>query len=85
MGNGPAWDGALIQIPWYVYVYTGNTHILDANYAAMKKYIDFLTGISEDNIVDYGLGDWNSPDRPNADYECPTAFISDGLYRSFER
>lgn len=79
-GNGPAWDSALIQIPWHVYVYTGNKHILSVNYGAMKKYMEFLAGIAEDNIVDYGLGDWNSPDRPNADYECPTAFTGTAYY-----
>lgn len=79
-GNGPAWDGALIQLPWYVYVYTGNKHILAANYNAMKKYMNFLDGIAVKNIVNYGLGDWNSPDRANDDYKCPAAFSGTAYY-----
>jgi len=57
-GNGPAWDYALIILPWKTYVYTGDLEILQKYYPAMKKYIEFLSGTAEDYIVHWGLGDW---------------------------
>jgi len=57
-GNGPAWDYALIALPWKTYVYSGNTKILETYYPAMRKYIEFLSGTTEDYIIRWGLGDW---------------------------
>jgi len=57
-GNGPAWDYALIILPWNMYKYSGDKQMLEKYYPAMKKYIDFLSGTTEDYIVRWGLGDW---------------------------
>jgi alpha-L-rhamnosidase len=57
-GNGPAWDYALIILPWKSYVYKGDKEMLEKYYPFMKKYIEFLSGTTEDFIVRWGLGDW---------------------------
>ncbi len=57
-GNGPAWDSAFILIPWYVYIYTGKTDIIEENYERMKRYVEFLGTMCEGYITGYGLGDW---------------------------
>ncbi len=57
-GNGPAWDSALVLIPWYVYTYCGDQRILSDRYDAMKKYVDYVQGKSDGLIADFGLGDW---------------------------
>ena len=57
-GSGPAWDSAFILIPWYVYLYTGDTTAIHAHYDAMKRYIDFCASMATDHIVSFGLGDW---------------------------
>ncbi len=57
-GNGPAWDSALLLIPWYQYVYSGDLGILDEAYDAMKRYVNFLGTRAEDHLVSWGLGDW---------------------------
>lgn len=62
-GSGPAWDSALILIPWYVYVYTGDDSIIKKHYQAMKKYIDYCTLMADDHIASFGLGDWCHADR----------------------
>ena len=62
-GNGPAWDSAFILIPWYIYLYTGDSTAITTHYDAMKKYVDYLTFMAEDHIVSIGLGDWCHPDR----------------------
>lgn len=57
-GNGPAWDNAYILIPWYLYVYSGDTRILSKHYDQMKRYVDFLGTVADQHIVRWGLGDW---------------------------
>ncbi len=57
-GYGPAWDGAYIWLPWYMYVYSGDARVLSTHYESMKMSIAFMTGKAEDHILDIGLGDW---------------------------
>ena len=57
-GNGPAWDSALVTIPWMLYVYQGDIQILQKAYPAMAKYVDYMTSRASTNILSHGLGDW---------------------------
>lgn len=57
-GNGPAWDYALIILPWKTWLYSGDKQILEKNYPSMKRYMEFLAGTTDDYIVRWGLGDW---------------------------
>jgi alpha-L-rhamnosidase len=57
-GEGPAWEGAILVIPWFVYLHTGDAGILTNNYSAMKAYVNYETSVASGNIVSYGLGDW---------------------------
>ncbi len=74
-GNGPAWDSALLLIPWYTYLYRGDRRILEANYEPMRRYVDYLSGRAEDSIVKIGLGDW-AP----AKTKTPNTITSTGYY-----
>jgi alpha-L-rhamnosidase len=57
-GNGPAWDSALVIVPWMLYVYQGDRHALENAYPAMMRYVDYMTSRSKDGLVSHGLGDW---------------------------
>ena len=57
-GYGPAWDGAYIWVPWYMYLYSGDTEVLRSHYENMKRGISFMTEKAEGHILDIGLGDW---------------------------
>jgi alpha-L-rhamnosidase len=57
-GNGPAWDSALVIIPWMLYVYQGDQRLLEQAYPAMRKYVDYVTTRAKDGIASHGLGDW---------------------------
>ncbi|HON48042.1 MAG TPA: family 78 glycoside hydrolase catalytic domain [Kiritimatiellia bacterium] len=74
-GNGPAWDSALVIIPWMLYVYQGDTRILETAYPAMAKYVDYMTSRAKDGIVSHGLGDW-IPVKT----KTPTEVTSTGYY-----
>jgi alpha-L-rhamnosidase len=61
-GNGPAWDSALIIIPWQMYLFQGDKFILETLYDNMKRYVDFAFNLADDGLIKYGLGDWCAPD-----------------------
>lgn len=79
-GSGPAWDSAIILIPWYMYLYDGDEAILEIMYENMKKYVDFMTTMSTDGIVKFGLGDWCPPTGSPDGHKCPTAVTSTAYY-----
>lgn len=56
--NGPAWDAALILIPWSLYVYRGNRRILEKVYPAAKKYMRWVDKKSPNRMAEIGIGDW---------------------------
>lgn len=60
-GNGPDWSSALTLIPWYIYVMTGDVSILQENYEAIKLHFAYMESLAEENIVNYGIGDWCPP------------------------
>ncbi len=74
-GNGPAWDHAIMNIPWNLYVYSGDREILESTYPFMKKYVDFLGTRAQNHIVRWGLGDW-APART----KTPEAVTSTAYY-----
>jgi len=62
-GSGPAWDSAIILIPYYIYFYTGDKSAIEDMWDNMKLYMAYLDSMSEDDIVNFGLGDWCSPEN----------------------
>lgn len=60
-GSGPAWDSVCAIIPYTMYLYQGDTRVLEKMYPCVKKYIDFCDSMSEDNICAFGLSDWCTP------------------------
>jgi alpha-L-rhamnosidase len=74
-GEGPAWESAVLTIPWFVYQHCGDEQILFNNYSAMKAYVDYETSQASGNIVSYGLGDWCP-----ANTVTPTAVTDTGYY-----
>ncbi len=68
-GNGPAWDAALIQVPYYIYKYENNRNILLENWTAILKNIRYMMSRrNQDGMLAYGLGDWCPPSRSNNRY-----------------
>ncbi|MBD5225868.1 MAG: family 78 glycoside hydrolase catalytic domain [Bacteroidales bacterium] len=62
-GNGAgAWADAGIVVPWMVYLMHGDTSIIEENYAAMEKYMNWLSRQTGDGYQYNGagttFGDW---------------------------
>lgn len=62
---GTAWDSAVILLPWYLYLYTGNAEPAKRHYPMMKRWLDYTIQRSEGLLPDYGIGDWLHPGRRN--------------------
>lgn len=58
-GNGPAWDSVLAYLPYYTYIYRGETEMIRESAAAFMAYLRYLTTrVDERGILCIGLGDW---------------------------
>lgn len=60
-GEHPDWGSAFIQIPWYMYLYYGDTSVAREHYPGMKEFITHVEGLARDYIVYDGYGDWCPP------------------------
>ncbi|MDR2425295.1 MAG: glycoside hydrolase family 78 protein [Prevotellaceae bacterium] len=56
--DSPEWGSAFIILPWYLRQWYGDLRPLQQNYAAMKRYADYLGSKTEGHILSHGLGDW---------------------------
>jgi alpha-L-rhamnosidase len=78
-GTHPDWGSAFIQIPWYLYLYYGDTAVLREHYNGMREFLSSVEGIAESLIVSAGYGDWCPPGgaRPT---ETPVALTSTAYF-----
>lgn len=56
--NGPDWTSTIAIIPWNIYLFYGDSYLLEKYYDNIKRYVDHITEISPDGLTDWGLGDW---------------------------
>ncbi len=75
-GNGPAWDSVLACLPYFVYVYRGETAMIRESAHAFMAYLHYLTTrADEDGLLHIGLGDWCPVNRQAPDnYQVPLEF-----------
>ena len=75
----PDWGTAVVQLPWYVYLYYGDKRILEEHYDDMKRWVNHLQGLARDYIVSPGLGDWCPPGSVKPT-ETPVPLTSTGYF-----
>lgn len=74
-GNGPVWDSVLFTLPYYAYVYRGDTRMMEESSHAMLRYLSYVaTRRDERGIIEIGLGDWCPVGREPDDYNVPLGF-----------
>ena len=59
-GDGaPGWGDAIAIVPWVSYLYSGDRRMLDDNYDAVKRWVEYMRAHSEDDLYERaGYGDW---------------------------
>ena len=81
-GSGPAWDAALVLMPGYIHLYTGDDGAIRDQYDAIRRYLDFCATMADGHILEFGLGDWCSA---NPDHMPSAALTSTAYYHVFAR
>jgi len=78
----PEWGASFILCPYYNYIWYGDDSAMRRHYDAMKRYIDYLQSRTQENILDYGLGDWFDvgPNRPGVAQLTSVAFSATAMY-----
>ena len=77
----PDWGAALVAIPWFIYLYYGDSATLIRQYPHMKRWVQFVASaaVSKNGIVQYGYGDWCPPGAGGANPACPVPLTSTAL------
>lgn len=77
-GYGRAgWADAGVNVPWTLWQAYGDTYVIDENYVAMKRYVDYLAADSNGYIRSTpGYLDWLNLDDPTPADVLDTAFVA---------
>ncbi len=74
-GNGPAWDSALFNLPYFIYKYRGDNEVICENAASMLRYLEYVSRKRNENgIIAFGLGDWLPVNKPSGQYDSDLGF-----------
>jgi alpha-L-rhamnosidase len=81
-GDSPEWSSTFILVPWQQYEFDGDLNLFRIHYDAMKNYVAYLGSRAENDIVDYGLGDWYDvgPKKPGVSQLTPIALTATAFY-----
>jgi hypothetical protein len=80
--DSPEWGSALVQLPWQLYEWYGDTATFANAYPAMQRYEAYLSAKAKDHLLDYGLGDWfdNGPQRPGVAQLTPRSLTATAIW-----
>jgi alpha-L-rhamnosidase len=56
--NGPDWTSTIAIIPWNIYLFYGDSRLLELCYDNIKRYVDYIDEQSPSGLTSWGLGDW---------------------------
>jgi alpha-L-rhamnosidase len=78
-GN-PGWGDAIVTIPYTLWQTYGDPAVIEENYDAMTRWIDFLTAATVDDVLpDIGWGDWTTTGETTPRDLVNTAFYVHSL------
>ena len=56
--NGLDWTGSVAIIPWEIYMFYGDSRLLEECYETIKRYVNYVDRISINHLTTWGRGDW---------------------------
>ncbi len=81
-GDSPEWSSTFILVPWQQYEFDGDLNLFRTHYDAMKEYLNYFSSRADNNIADFGLGDWYDigPKKPGVSQLTPIALTATAFY-----
>lgn len=77
-GNGPDWTSTIAIIPWNVYLFYGDKHLLADCYENIRRYVDHIDQLSPSGLTDWGLGDWIPvTTKPSVEFTSSVYYYAD--------
>jgi alpha-L-rhamnosidase len=70
--NGVDWTSSIAIIPWNIYLFYGDSRLLEQSYEHIKRLVDRVAFLYPDGLTDWGLGDW-IPAKSQASVELTTS------------
>lgn len=58
IGNGPDWVSTIAIMPWNIYLFYGDSKLLESCYDNIKRYLDYMDKFAPTGLTTWGLGDW---------------------------
>ncbi len=87
--NGPDWSHPVYEVPWQLYMATGDRSYLADNLETLRLHCEYVASMAEDDgTVNYGLGDWCAPFEGAAisvnmeSFKCPVTVTDTAYYYS---
>ncbi len=75
-GNGPESDRAIVYIPYFTYIYRGDTQMILDTADSIERYLKYLNSQTADNgLISIGLGDWCHVGREADDPKAPLVVV----------
>ncbi len=56
--NGPDWTSTMAIIPWNIYLFYGDSKLLQDCYGNIKRYVNHIDALYPSGLTSWGLGDW---------------------------
>lgn len=79
-GNGPAWDAVCVNLPYFIYKYTGDRTVIEENVSMIMRYLCYIYGKrDEKGLVAIGLGDWVAPVFPDGEKRTAPLVVTDSI------
>lgn len=83
--RGAAWSDAATICPWELYLAYGNPQILKSQFQCMKKWVDYVTGVTTTPYLWTGgiqFADWLGLDAPSGSYKGSSRddFVASAFY-----
>ncbi|WP_010261869.1 alpha-L-rhamnosidase [Treponema primitia] len=66
-----AWGDVAVVAPWTIYTYFGDKELLAEQYPSMKKWVEYIHGVSEKGVLwntGFQFGDWVALDAKEGSY-----------------
>jgi hypothetical protein len=76
----PEWGSACVAVPAQEYAFSGDVSVMRNYYGTLKRYVDYLSAHSTNQLVSFGLGDWYDNQKNGTSTLTPIGLTATAFY-----